>query len=115
MQQTIAIKENTIFRRLYRQGKNAVTPLLAVYCKKNRLGCTRLGITVSTKVGKAVTRNLVRRRIKEAYRIHEAEFLPSYDVVSVSRVRAASASFWEIEASLLQLMKQLRLMENKDA
>ncbi len=115
MQHTIAIKENTIFRRLYRQGKNAVTPLLAVYCKKNRLGCTRLGITVSTKVGKAVTRNLVRRRIKEAYRIHEAEFLPSYDVVIVSRVRAASASFWEIEASLLQLMKQLRLMENKDA
>lgn len=112
MQHTIAIKENHVFRRLYRQGKNAVSPLLAVYCKKNRLGCNRLGITVSTKVGKAVTRNLVRRRIKEAYRIHEEEFRPSFDVVIVSRVRAADASFGEIEASLLQLMQKLRLMEN---
>ncbi len=111
MQQTVAIKENHVFRRLYRQGKNAVSPLLAVYCKKNRLGCNRLGVTVSTKVGNAVTRNLVRRRIKEAYRMHEGEIRLPYDVIIVSRVRAASASFWDIEASLLGLLKQLQLLE----
>ncbi len=109
---TVAIKENFVFRRLYRQGKHAVSPLLAVYCKKNRLGCNRLGVTVSTKVGNAVTRNLVRRRIKEAYRIHESEFRLSYDVVVVSRVRCAEASFQEIERALLELFSKLRLMEN---
>ena len=112
MQRIVAIKENHVFRRLYRQGKNAVSPLLAVYCKKNRLGCNRLGVTVSTKVGNAVTRNRVRRKIKEAYRIHAGKLRSPYDVIVVSRVRAASASFQDIEASLLGLLKQLQLLEN---
>lgn len=112
MQQIVAIKENHVFRRLYRQGKNAVSPLLAVYCRKNRLGCNRLGVTVSTKVGNAVTRNRVRRRIKEAYRLHAGALRTPYDLIIVSRVRAANASFWDIEASMLSLFAQLKLLEN---
>lgn len=107
---TISIKENQVFRRLYRQGKTAVNPLLAIYCRKNRLGCNRLGVTVSTKVGNAVTRNRVRRRIKEAYRIHEGAFSPSYDIVVVSRVRCAQAEFREIEQALLELCGKLQLL-----
>ena len=67
------MKENHLFRRLYAKGKSAVSPTLAVYVRKNRLGYTRLGLTVGTKVGKAVRRNKVRRRIREAYRIHRSE------------------------------------------
>ena len=59
------VKENYEFRRIYRKGKCAVSPYMVLYCQRNRQGKTRLGITVITKLGKAVVRNRVRRRLRE--------------------------------------------------
>ena len=61
-------------------------------------GYSRLGLTVGVKLGKAVVRNRTRRRIKEAYRIHEGAFLPGYDIVVVARVRAAHSRYRELDA-----------------
>ena len=101
MEHTVSLKLNHVFRRLYGRGKSAVNPCLAVYCRKNNLGYSRLGLTVGVKLGKAVVRNRTRRRIKEAYRIHEGAFLPGYDIVVVARVRAAHSRYRELERSLL--------------
>ena len=77
---------------------------------KNGLQFNRLGITVSSKIGKAVVRNRVRRRIKEAYRLNEDKFKTPYDIVIVSRVRAANAVFSEIEESVLRLGRTLGII-----
>ena len=114
MKQTVALKQNHVFRRLYSKGKSAVDPYLAVYCRKNRLGHSRLGLTVGVKIGKAVVRNRTRRRIKEAYRVNEARFLPGYDLVIVARVRAGHSRYREIERSLLRLMDKLGLLACKE-
>ncbi len=113
MKYTVSLKENRQFRRLYGKGRHAVSPVLALYCRKNRLAYSRLGITVSTKVGKAVRRNRTRRRIREAYRIHEGQFLPGYDLVAVARVRAGHTRFREIERSLLQTADKLGLLRKE--
>ena len=97
MEHTVSLKLNHVFRRLYGRGKSAVNPCLAVYCRKNNLGYSRLGLTVGVKLGKAVVRNRTRRRIKEAYRIHEGAFLPGYDIVVVARVRADHSRYRELE------------------
>jgi N-acetylglucosamine transport system substrate-binding protein len=76
MQFTQPLRQNRDFRRLYAKGRSAVTPVLAGYSKKNKSGHNRLGITVSPKVGNAVVRNRVRRRIREAYRTREEIFVP---------------------------------------
>ena len=64
MDHTVSLKLNHEFRRLYAKGKSAVNPCMAVYCRKNRLGYNRLGFTTGTKLGKAVVRNRVRRRLR---------------------------------------------------
>jgi len=107
MKHTVSMKENHLFRRLYAKGKSAVFPALAVYVRPNRLGKNRLGLTVGTKVGKAVVRNRVRRRIREAYRIHEGSMAPGWDIVVVARVKAAFASYGELERSLLRGLDRL--------
>ena len=107
MKHTGSLKENHLFRRLYSKGKSAAAPTLAVYVRPNHHAGSRLGLTVGTKVGKAVRRNQVRRRIREAYRIHEDRMLPGYDIVVVARVRAAYASYAEIERDLLRLLDKL--------
>lgn len=109
----ISIKENHIFRRLYAKGKSAVSPCLAVYCRRNGRKESRLGITVSTKLGKAVHRNKVRRRIREIYRLHQAELLPGWDIVVVARVKAAHSSYAAIERSFLSAMDKLGLPQKE--
>ena len=113
MKQTLSIKENHVFRRLYAKGKSAVSPTLAVYCRRNGQKIDRLGLTVSTKIGKAVRRNKVRRRIREAYRIHEGRVLPGWDVVVVARVKAAFAPYRDVERDLLRLLDKLGLLKKE--
>ena len=71
MKFTVSMKENHLFRRLYAKGKSAAGPTVALYARPNRSQRSRLGLTVGTKVGNAVKRNRVRRRLREIYRTHE--------------------------------------------
>ena len=51
MDPAVTVKENYEFRRIYRKGKSAVSPQLVIYCQRNRRGHSRLGVSVSTKLG----------------------------------------------------------------
>ena len=115
MEHTVSLKLNHVFRRLYGRGKSAVNPCLALYCRRNNLGYSRLGLTVGVKLGKAVVRNRTRRRIREAYRLHEDRFLPGYDLVVVARVKAGHSRYREIERSLLSLAGKLGLLRKEGA
>ena len=108
---TVSLKENRDFRRLYGSKTNVVNPYMAVYCRKNKLGINRLGFTVGTKVGHAVVRNRVRRRLREAYRAQEAGLLKGYDIVIVARVRAADAAFQALYGSLADSLTKLKLTQ----
>ena len=111
MRAEVTVKENYEFRRIYRKGKSAVLPSMVVYCQRNRAGRSRLGITVSTKLGKAVVRNKVRRRLREIYRLNKDRMLPGYDVIIVARVRAAHTTYQKLEASYLKALDQLELLK----
>ena len=109
MQTTSSIKRNYEFRRLYASGKSAGTSHIVLYAKRNRQGKSQLGITVSTKVGKAVIRNRVRRRLREIYRLYEGEICPGFDLVIVARVKSPTASYAQLERDFLRLRDKLGL------
>ncbi len=105
----VPLKENAAFRRLYYKGKSAGNRYLVIYCARNRLEVTRVGLTVSTKLGHAVVRNRVRRRLREIVR-HNASCLPSgYDIVVVARTAAVEAEFAALEKSFRTLTGRLGL------
>ena len=110
MRFTATLKKNYEFHRLYRKGKTAATPFLVLYAKGSRRPGNRVGFTVSTKLGKAVKRNRVRRRLKEIYRLHERELQPGRDVVIVARVRAREAEYRELERDFLSACARLKLL-----
>ena len=110
MKFSTSLKLNHIFRRLYRTNGQA-NSCLVLYARKNRTGTNRVGITVSKKLGKAVVRNRVRRRLREVYRLNEEQFLPGYDIVIVARNRAVDVSFQKLTESLLTLSGQAGILE----
>ena len=97
------LKKNYEFRRLYSKGKTAVTPYLVVYSLKTGRDHRRVGYTVSTKLGKAVVRNRVRRRLREIYRLNADKLIDNADIVIVARSRAVEAPFSKLTASFLRL------------
>ena len=109
MKHTVSLKQNHEFRRLYNKGKSAVSPYFAVYCRKTGRPYSRLGITTGVKLGKAVKRNFVRRRIRELYRTNEWKLQPGYDIVVVARTRAIFARYSDLEHSFQKLMRKLGL------
>lgn len=109
MEFTDTLKKNYEFRRLYSKGKTAVTPFLVAYARKTKRPDNRIGFTVSTKLGKAVVRNRIRRRLREIYRTHEAEFSRGLEIVFVARGRAAGASYGQLERALLSACRKLKL------
>lgn len=113
MEHTVSLKQNHEFRRLYAKGKSAVAPGLAVYCRKNRYGINRVGFTTGTKLGKAVVRNRVRRKLREIYRTNESRLPAGYDLVVVARVRAVRLRYGELEKQFLKAAEKLGLLQPK--
>lgn len=66
------------------------------------------------KVGKAVVRNKVRRRIREIYRTNEGRIRSGYDIVVVARVRAVFTPYAKLEDSFLKLMDKLGLLRGEE-
>ena len=104
------LKKNSDFRRLYAKGKSAVTPYMVVYTRPNRLGENRLGYTVSVKLGHAVVRNRVRRRLREIYRLNAPSLRQGFDLVVVARGRAVGCPYRKLEAAFLRACENLGLM-----
>ena len=111
MKRAVTLKENYEFRRMYQKGASAVGGGMVVYCRKNKLGHNRLGITVSVKLGHAVVRNRARRRLREVYRLHTPQLKQGYDVVLVARGKTAVCSWKELNDTFVRLCRKLDLLE----
>ena len=109
MKYSTSLKLNHIFQRLYRSNGHG-NALLVLYARRNRTGGNRVGITVGKKLGKAHIRNRVRRRLREVYRLNEAQFQPGWDIVVVARSRAVDASFPELTRAYLTLAKKAGIL-----
>lgn len=114
MKRAVTLKENYEFRRLYQKGASAVGGGMVLYCRKNRLGHNRLGVTVSVKLGHAVVRNRARRRLREVYRLAQPRMHQGYDLVLVARTRAISAPWPKLTAAFDKACRQLKLMEEAE-
>jgi len=109
----LTIRENHLFQKVYGRGKSFVSPFLALHILRNyNRNETRVGFTVSKARGNAVTRNAVRRRMKEAYRAHHPFIKKGFLIVIVARQAAVGRSSTELGTQLNGLMKKAGLFEN---
>ena len=105
-----SLKLNHIFQRLYRTSGQA-NSCLVIYARRNRTDTNRVGITVSKKLGHAVVRNRVRRRIREVYRLNEHRFAQGWDIVVVARTKAIHTDFEKLTQQYLSACEKLGVLK----
>lgn len=107
LQKGAKIRKNKEFKKIYSRGKSYANKLLVLYIANNKEDKTKVGFSVSKKVGKAVVRNRVKRLIREAYRLNQDKIKKrGVSLVFIARNRAKDANFIEIEKALLDLLKK---------
>ena len=105
-----SLKLNHIFQRLYRTSGQA-NGYLVLYARKNRTDTNRVGITVGKKLGHAVVRNRVRRRLREVYRLNEDKFQSGWDIVVVARTRAIYADFGQLTEAYMTAAQKAGILK----
>ena len=70
----------------------------------------RAGFVTSKRVGSAVVRNRIRRRLREIVRRHQADLRNDFWIVTIARPKAAGATYGELEDEWLRLAKRASIL-----
>jgi len=103
------LRQSHDFQRVRQRGRRWATPLLALNVLPNGLPHSRFGFVVGRRIGKAVARNRVRRRLRETIRGQLAHIAPGYDVVLTARTGAAEAAYHELAEAMATLFDRAGL------
>ena len=100
------------FARIHGQGKWLGGGLIGMKSRPSDLPLARYGFVVSKRVGKAVVRNRVKRRLREILR--QLYLKPGADIIFSARPQAAEAEYGALETSVLKLLVQAGLLVKDD-
>ncbi|MDG2381464.1 MAG: ribonuclease P protein component [Pirellulaceae bacterium] len=100
------VRHGKHFKRAFARRQSVADDVLIVYGCENQLNVSRLGLSVSRKVGAAPTRNYWKRLIRETFRRVSRDRSPGFDFVVIPR-KGATADFTRIHRSLPQLMRRV--------
>ncbi|MCL4535034.1 MAG: ribonuclease P protein component [Bacteroidetes bacterium] len=101
------------FEKVRRDGKAWGNPWVVVYASPNAVSVTRFGFSIGRRLGTAVVRNRVRRRLREIVRRYTERLRPGWDLVIIARQRAVAASYQELQAAMHQALERTGLLAER--
>lgn len=109
------LRSTTDFQKIQSQSRSRGHPLLQLRYRRNGLERTRYGISTGRRVGPAVIRNGVRRRLRTILRGLDPQVERGFDVLLVARPAAAAVKQSELDAAVRQLFGAAGLLVRKSA
>lgn len=114
MPKKLVVKQNSDFQKIYRNGRSLADKRLVVYFCKSFHPSYRVAFAAGKKLGNAVTRNRVKRLLREAYRLHRHEIDEKYCLLLVGRAAAVEADSAQMEKSFYSLCKRANVLKKED-
>ena len=113
MRREYSLRRNEEFRYVYRRGKSVSDKYFVLIYVKTKTPHLKVGFSVSKKVGNAVCRNKLKRRMKEAFFSMLSDVSKKSLIVFVPRNNASTIEHTQILSSMGKLLKKAGLMEIK--
>jgi len=109
----VRLRSRVEFIAVQQHGRRVGSKYLTVLGQPNSLGRDRLGLIASRRVGGAIVRNRIKRRLREVFRQQEPDLalerhLHGWDIVVIARREAAAASFPAVQTDLITALSRLR-------
>lgn len=115
MRRDLRLRANSDFQRVRRVGKSVANPLLVLVQAPNPSGQSRFGFSVGKKLGGAVARNKLKRRLREQLRqyVQAGRLRAGVDVVIIARAPASEADYPSLCRALDELLSRARLWQEE--
>ena len=108
------IKKNEEFQKVFKKGKSFANRQFVVYClRKEEQQAFRVGLSVSKKIGNAVTRNQIKRYIRQTFLELKNDVRQDMDYVIIARSQAATLDFHETKKSLEHVLRIAKVLKKK--
>ena len=111
------LRENRDFRLIYARGRSHADSLAVIYVMRrngdhvNAAPGRRIGFVVSKKLGDAVVRNRIKRRMREALRLRLPDLREGpFDIIFVGRTGAKGAEWSAIQVSVGELLRRAGML-----
>ncbi|MCS6825708.1 MAG: ribonuclease P protein component [Caldilinea sp.] len=111
MKRRYRIGSNERFQEVRRRGRSYVNHLLVLCALPNDLPYSRFGFAVNSRIGRAVQRNRIKRRLREIIRLQQHRIQPGWDIVFIARQPIRSADYHEMEAACARLLGRAQLFQ----
>lgn len=101
------LRKSKDFATVRRDGRSWPSHYLVLVARPNNLETTRFGFSVGKRVGNAVVRNKVKRRLRESARLSNVP--GGWDLVFIARKDCSSANYQQLAESMSRLLKRARV------
>ncbi len=112
MQQRSRLSESLRIAEIHRDGSSAANRFLVIRYLANGLDRSRFCFVVSKRIGNAVARNKVKRRLREALRSSSVK--PGWDTVFIARSQVRGASYHDLKQAAHDLLRRASLIQLPD-
>lgn len=99
------LRKNIEFQRVYKNGRSYANKYLVMYILENGTDISKIGISVSKKVGNSIVRHRLTRLIREACRLNSGNIRSGYDIVIISRLAHKGKGYAQTRDALIHLLK----------
>lgn len=108
------LKKRYQFNYVYKSGEHFSGEHMILYVASSKTKNIKVGLAVTKKVGHAVVRNKVRRRLREIIQKQLPNLKQNYNIIVVARENITSANFDELSLELNKLIKKANLIKNEE-
>ena len=114
MKSRFRVRTNAQFQQIRELGEAYRSDLLVMCTLVNGLPYSRFGFSVSSRIGGAVVRNRVKRRLREAMRLRAAQIAPGWDIVFIARQPIRRADYHQMDVACARLLRRAHLLRDAE-
>ena len=111
MRKSFRVKKEKDFNAIFKEGESVANRRFVIYRLANSQEHFRVGLSVSKKLGNAVMRNQIKRRIRHILIDHRNELVDNIDFIVIARKGVENLEYAELEKNLLHVLRLAKIYQ----